>query len=71
MVELLAQISPSNNTVQVECAPGFYLDGPGELTCNENAAWVGGESCPICIGNLSVTFYVLHHYRLVSTVFFW
>ena len=42
------------HTVQVQCDPGFYLDGPAQLTCNENAAWIGGESSPMCIGNLSV-----------------
>ena len=56
------------HTVKVQCDPGFYLDGPTQLTCNENAAWIGGESSPKCIGNLSVMLKapeVLHHYKLI------
>ena len=47
------------HTVQVQCGPGFYLDGPAQLTCNENAAWIGGESNPMCIGKTAETFHIL------------
>ena len=47
------------HTVEVQCGPGFYLDGPDQLTCNENAAWVGGESSPMCIGKTAGTFFSL------------
>ena len=48
------------HTVQVQCGPGFYLDGPDQLTCNENAAWIGGESNPMCIGKTAETFHISH-----------
>ena len=40
------------HTVEVQCGAGFYLQGPAQLTCNENAAWVGGQENPLCIGNI-------------------
>ena len=53
------------HTVQVQCGPGFFLDGPAQLTCNENAAWVGGEYSPMCIGKTTVILYRISYKKFI------